>query len=125
VAFQALALPIKIILAVVLLFNSVDLLETNIDEFYPSSEVTKDLFHTIRAAFILIGVVFELYVFRLCQKAHHLMKSMKKEEGKRHFSIHKFISAKDVLGNHHEMKENAANSKIETEPKTHIIELKV
>lgn len=33
------------------------------------------------------------------------MKEYEKDEGKRHFSIRKFISAKDILDHHHEMKE--------------------
>jgi hypothetical protein len=59
-------LPIKVVLSVLLLFNSIDLLETNIEELSgnPSNEVTKDVVRTIRATFVLIGVILELFVFR-------------------------------------------------------------
>lgn len=87
-----------------LLFNSIDLLETNIEELYPSSEITRDVVHTLRAVAVLIGVVLELYVFRLCQKAHHLMKSMERNEGKRHFSVRKFLTAKEFISHGEEKK---------------------
>ncbi|KAI6240348.1 hypothetical protein M3Y99_00466800 [Aphelenchoides fujianensis] len=89
------ALPVKIVLAVWLMINAIDDLETKMDE--PANEVTKDVIHTLRAIFILMGVVLELLVFRLCMQAHHLMQHLPMAEGKRHFSIVRFVCAKDVL----------------------------
>ncbi|KAI6222588.1 hypothetical protein M3Y95_00909400 [Aphelenchoides besseyi] len=89
------ALPIKAALAIWLLINALDDLENKLDE--PANEVNKDIIHTLRACFILSGVVFEFLVFRMAMAAHHLMQHMPMSEGKARFSIVRFLTAKEVL----------------------------
>ncbi|KAI6174294.1 hypothetical protein M3Y98_01175000 [Aphelenchoides besseyi] len=96
---NAISLPIKFTLAVILLLHSTDQLGDEVEHLYPARKLTKGLFHTLRACFLLAVVIYEIYVFRLCQKAHLLMRRLTKEEGQRCFDVKRYITAKDILDN--------------------------